>query len=125
MVTRVRDILLGVHRGNEQRLGDHGFTVDDSPKAKKDGSKPSVSTGSLLVTVSSINGPMPLPGASVDAGHGQQATTDMMGKAKLSNIPFGNGTLMVSAPGYLSANVPFNLTSSGPLNLEVQMKPAV
>ncbi len=39
-VTSARDILLGLNKGNEKKLGDWGFAVDDSPapakaKAKK------------------------------------------------------------------------------------------
>lgn len=32
-VTSVRDMLLGLNKGNEQALGDYGFVVDKSPKA--------------------------------------------------------------------------------------------
>ena len=38
VVTSARDILLGLNKGNEKKLGDWGFVVDDSPapaKAKK------------------------------------------------------------------------------------------
>lgn len=34
-VTSARDVLLGLNKGNEQALGDWGFTVDTSPPAKK------------------------------------------------------------------------------------------
>jgi hypothetical protein len=29
-----RDVLLGLHKGREQRLGGWGFEVDDSPRPK-------------------------------------------------------------------------------------------
>jgi len=32
-VAAVRDILLGIYKGNEQKLGDWGFTVDQSSAA--------------------------------------------------------------------------------------------
>ena len=36
-----RDLLLGIYTSNPKKLGDWGFSVDDSPKAKKDdGTKP-------------------------------------------------------------------------------------
>ena len=36
LVTRSRDILTGVYgTTNMRKLGDHGFTVDDSPRAAK------------------------------------------------------------------------------------------
>ena len=38
-VTAVRDILLGIYKGNEQKLGDWGFTVDQS-SAPGGGTKP-------------------------------------------------------------------------------------
>ena len=38
-VTAVRDILLGIYKGNEQKLGDWGFTVDQS-SAPGTGTKP-------------------------------------------------------------------------------------
>ena len=31
-----RDVLTGIYRKNMKKLGDWGFTVDDTPKAKKD-----------------------------------------------------------------------------------------
>ena len=34
-VTAVRDVLLGINKGNEQALGDWGFTVNTSAPAKK------------------------------------------------------------------------------------------
>jgi len=34
-VTAARDVLLGLNKGNEQALGDWGFTVDTSPRVKK------------------------------------------------------------------------------------------
>ena len=34
-VTSARDVLLGLNKGNEQALGDWGFTVDTSPPVKK------------------------------------------------------------------------------------------
>ena len=34
-VRQARDILAGVHRGEERKLSDYGFAVDDTPKAKK------------------------------------------------------------------------------------------
>lgn len=34
-VTAARDVLLGLNKGNEQALGDWGFTVDTSPPVKK------------------------------------------------------------------------------------------
>jgi hypothetical protein len=41
-VTQVRDLLQGIHKGNEKKLGDWGFEVDDSPApAKKKAAKPS------------------------------------------------------------------------------------
>lgn len=33
-VTAVRDLLLALNKGNEQKLGDWGFTVDQSPAAR-------------------------------------------------------------------------------------------
>ena len=35
LVRSSRDILSGVHRGEMKKLGDYGFEVDDSPKARK------------------------------------------------------------------------------------------
>jgi hypothetical protein len=35
VVKNSRDLLTGIHRENMKRLGDWGFTVDHSPKAKK------------------------------------------------------------------------------------------
>ena len=35
VVRNSRDLLTGVHRENMKRLGDWGFSVDDSPRAKK------------------------------------------------------------------------------------------
>jgi len=34
-VTSARDILLGLNKGNEKKLGDWGFVVDDSPAPAK------------------------------------------------------------------------------------------
>lgn len=34
-VTAARDVLLGLNKGNEQALGDWGFSVDTSPPVKK------------------------------------------------------------------------------------------
>lgn len=34
-VTSARDILLGLNKGNEKKLGDWGFVVDDSPTPAK------------------------------------------------------------------------------------------
>ena len=35
-----RDLLTGVYRKNMKRMGDWGFTVDDTPKVKKEPKKP-------------------------------------------------------------------------------------
>jgi hypothetical protein len=35
-VTGSRDVLLGVYKKNPKKLGDWGYEVDDSPKAKKE-----------------------------------------------------------------------------------------
>lgn len=35
-VTASRDVLLGVYKKNPKKLGDWGYEVDDSPKAKKE-----------------------------------------------------------------------------------------
>ena len=34
-ITSSRNILKGIHAKNPKKLGDYGFTVDDTPKAKK------------------------------------------------------------------------------------------
>jgi hypothetical protein len=39
-VSRVRDILLGNFRGEEQKLGDYGFTVNQSSKPGSGGDEP-------------------------------------------------------------------------------------
>lgn len=39
-VTAARDVLLGLNKGNEQALGDWGFTVDTSPHPKKPAKPP-------------------------------------------------------------------------------------
>jgi len=39
-VRSVRDVLAGIYKGNEKKLGDWGFEVDDSPAPAKKTSKP-------------------------------------------------------------------------------------
>ncbi|WP_207896533.1 hypothetical protein [Flaviaesturariibacter flavus] len=35
IIASSRDVLKGVHKKNPKRLGEWGFTVDDTPKQKK------------------------------------------------------------------------------------------
>jgi hypothetical protein len=39
-IRSVRDVLAGIYEGNEKKLGDWGFEVDDSPMAAKKTDKP-------------------------------------------------------------------------------------
>jgi hypothetical protein len=39
LVTQIRDILLPIYKGNEKKLGEWGFSVDDNPKYKRSDTK--------------------------------------------------------------------------------------
>lgn len=61
-VTSARDILLGVHKGSEQTLGDWGFTVDTSDT----GAPAFVLSGEAVPAINTPVPPLP-PGATVTA----------------------------------------------------------
>lgn len=127
IVTRSRDILLGVYKGREQHLGDYTFAVDDSPKAKKGGSTPvppATQTGSASLMVRSSGTMMPIVGALVQVvGTQLMATTDAQGAAMLANVPVGPQSIKVSALGHASQEYPVAVAAGGAVTLTAMLMP--
>lgn len=126
-VTRTRDILLGVHKGKEQHLGDYTFQVDDSPRKKNKDTTPvppATQTGNANITVRSSGTQMPIAGASVQVtGTQLTAITDAQGAAALANVPSGQQMVKVSAPGHLLQELPVAVPAGGAVTLNVVLMP--
>jgi hypothetical protein len=118
IVARSRDILLGLHKGNEQQLGQWGFDVNQSVQSNSGGGS-STSTGSLSGKVSDGSTLVTISGALVEVvGTGLNAQTDMNGAFTVSGIPVGTHTVRVSAVGYHTMEVPITVAAgvNPPLN---------
>lgn len=107
MVSRVRDMLLGLYKGNEQQLGLWGFDVNQSTTGGSTGGSsggggtPLPATGSISGTVSNSVTLTGISGALVEVvGTGIGTTSDGTGAFSLSGIPTGSQTIRISAAGY-------------------------
>ncbi|MCF8278080.1 MAG: carboxypeptidase-like regulatory domain-containing protein [Flavobacteriales bacterium] len=130
---RVRDILLGTLKGNEQQLGQWGYQVNQSSKSNGGSNTGSGDTGSggnqtsggtVNGMVSSMNGSMPIIKASVQVlGTSGSVMTSAGGTFSLTKVPAGPQTLRVSAAGYLQTDVPVVVTNNGVITVNVQLTP--
>lgn len=111
IIARVRDILLGIHKGNEQQLGQWGFEVNQSTTGGGDaGGTPTPSTGSLSSKVTDSVSTNVISNALVEVvGTGLSTTTDINGDFLLSDIPTGDRVIRISAPGYETVEGPYTI----------------
>jgi hypothetical protein len=124
-VSRARDILQGNFRGNEQHLGDFGFTVNHS-SASSDGGNgdgdPPTATGTVGGVVKGKVSLLPISGALAEiAGTSVMGTTDATGIFILDKIPVGEQTLRVSAAGYQTIEVAVTVTENVTANVNVEL----
>ena len=134
ITARVRDILLGTLKGNEQQLGQWGFQVNQSSTSNSgsstgggepsNGSGNQTSVGTVNGTVINMSTLMPIANASVQAlGTIVTGVTGATGTFSLAKVPAGNQTVRVSAAGYMQTDVPVVVVNNSVVTVNVQLTP--
>ena len=106
ILTRGRDLLLALHKENEERLGRWGFNVVIS-EAKSPTKK---HAKSLTITVKSgAEGNPPIENATITSPQGNTAQTDANGQLTVPKPPLGEATFTVSADNHEEKEITYEV----------------
>lgn len=125
-VVRSREILLGAYKGNEQRLGDFGYEVNQSTTGAGNGggTAPPPTVGSIGGKLTDAIGGVVITNGLIELLSTASSTmTDANGDYVLSSIPAGNYTLRASAPGYDTVEVAVTILAGAVQIQNIQLSP--